>query len=73
MPNNNIKDLSGFLLLAAVVGASADWLIYKGRVFGHRLDLYYKTLGAGFWGAAAYVFALVISLVIENRIGSLNN
>jgi hypothetical protein len=72
MPNNNIKDLSWFLLLAAAVGAAMDWLIYKGRVFGSRLVLYYKTLGAGFWGAAAYVFALIISLVIINIIKRCN-
>ena len=61
LPQGTNKEMIGFLLLAACVGAAIDWLIYKTRFFGGRLDLYYKTLGAGFWGAAAYVFALVVS------------
>ena len=50
-----------FIVLTAIVGYLADWYIYKAKVFGQDLDQYYKTLGIGFWGSAAFVFSVVAS------------
>jgi hypothetical protein len=50
-----------FIVLTAIVGYLADWYIYKAKVFGSDLDQYYKTLGIGFWGSAAFVFSVAAS------------
>jgi hypothetical protein len=50
-----------FIALTAIVGYIADWYIYKAKVFGSDLDQYYKSLGIGFWGSAAFVFSVVTS------------
>ena len=62
------KQLFSYLCLAFVVGYAADWFIYKGRIFGKTLDVYYKTYGVGFWGAAAFLFAIVLSFIIQKYI-----
>jgi hypothetical protein len=38
------------------------------KIFGNKLDRYYKELGAGFWGATAFVFSIVISYNIQKNI-----
>lgn len=50
-----------FIILTAIVGYLADWYIYKTKVFGSDLDQYYKSLGVGFWGSAAFIVSVVIS------------
>jgi hypothetical protein len=50
-----------FIVLTAIVGYLADWYIFKAKVFGQDLDQYYKTLGIGFWGSAAFVFSVTAS------------
>jgi len=60
-----MKTLFYFCLVAFVIGYLLDKLIYKEKVFGTRLDLYYKTYGAGHLGAFAFLFAIVISYFIQ--------
>ena len=55
----NIKELVLFILLAAPIGYMADLIIYYFQIFGPLMDDYYKEAGAGFWGSAAYIFAIV--------------
>ena len=65
---NNFKNLIYFCILAFLIGYIMDILIYKFKVFGDRLNVYYKKLGAGFWGALAFVFSIVISFYIQKYI-----
>ena len=60
----NIPQLMRFLSLAVPLGYLADVFIYKYKVFGKTLDAYYNVGGAGLWGAAAYVFSIVISYIL---------
>jgi hypothetical protein len=65
---NNFTNLIYFCVLAFFIGYIMDILIYKLKVFGDRLNVYYKKLGAGFWGALAFVFSIVISFFIQKYI-----
>ena len=65
---NNFTKLIYFCGLAFLIGYIMDILIYKFNVFSDRLDVYYKKLGAGFWGALAFVFSIVISFFIQKYI-----
>jgi hypothetical protein len=60
-----------FIALTAIVGYIADWYIYKAKVFGSDLDEYYKSLGIGFWGSAAFVFSVVTSYLLIKLVGNL--
>jgi hypothetical protein len=62
---NNTKSLLYFCILAFVIGYAADFFIYKMKIFGNRLDLYYKEAGVGFWGAISFLFTIIISYVIQ--------
>jgi hypothetical protein len=59
---------SQFSLLAFILGAILDILIYKMKIFGNRLDDFYKEYGAGFLGGAAFVFSVVISYFIQKNL-----
>ena len=65
---NNIQELMKFSVLAFFIGYISDYFIYYMHVFGNRLDLYYKTLGIGFWGAMAFLFSILISYFIQKYI-----
>lgn len=62
---SNLKQLLYFCILAFILGYGIDVWIYKMKIFGNRLDTYYKQLGAGLWGAIAFVFSIVISYFIQ--------
>lgn len=64
----NIILLFYFCIIAFVIGYITDYLIYKWKIFGNRLDTYYKELGYGFWGASAFLFSILISYFLENKI-----
>jgi hypothetical protein len=61
---NNIREILIFLLIAFLVGYLADVFIDKYKVFGNTLDDYYREAGSGFWGGIAFVFSIIISLLI---------
>ena len=61
---NNIKQLFLFLFVAFFVGYIADIIIYKYKIFGTTLDLFYKEAGAGLYGAISFILAIVISYFI---------
>jgi hypothetical protein len=58
------KELIYFCMLAFVIGYIIDIYIYQQKVFGNSLDLFYQEAGAGFWGALAFLFTIVISYFI---------
>lgn len=59
IPKSN-KDLIYFIILTFIIGYVYDILIEQYNVFPD-LDEYYELYGAGFWGAFAFVFSVVIS------------
>ena len=63
-----INQLIRFTILTFVMGFIIDILIFKLNIFGKDMAIYYKKLGAGFWGAVAFSFSVVISYFIENII-----
>jgi hypothetical protein len=66
----NFSSLVKYCALAFVLGYFIDIYIYKAHIFGSRLNEYYKKLGAGFWGASAFVFSILISFFLLNKITS---
>jgi len=65
---NNYKSFTYFCGLAFFIGYIIDIAINKLKIFGNKLDLYYKELGAGFWGATAFLFSIVISYFVVNNL-----
>ena len=59
--NNLIQSIT----LAFVIGYIADIAIDKYKIFGNDLDDYYAVAGPGFWGGAAILFALLVTLIIS--------
>jgi hypothetical protein len=57
-----------FCIIAFIVGYITDYLIYKWHIFGNRLDIYYKELDYGFWGATAFLFSILLSFFIQTKI-----
>jgi H+/Cl- antiporter ClcA len=66
VPNNFIQ-LSCFCILAFFIGYIMDIIIYKFNMID-RLTNYYKSFGAGLWGAIAFVFSILISYFIQKYI-----
>ena len=64
---NNLSELGKYLFLAYVIGFIFDYLIYKFKIFDN-LEEYYESSGVGHWGAIAFVFSIVISLMIQKYI-----
>ena len=60
-----------FLLIAFPVGYIADIFIYKTELFGPTLNPYYKIAGVGFWGAAAFIFSILLSFIIIKYLKSI--
>jgi len=60
----SLSELARFLLVAFPVGYVMDILIYKTELFGPSLNPFYKIAGAGFWGAAAFIFSILTGYVI---------
>jgi hypothetical protein len=65
---NNYTQLFYFCIIAFVIGYILDVAIDKLKIFGSSLDQYYKEYGAGFWGAMAYLFSIIVSYFIEKII-----
>ena len=65
---NNYTQLFYFCIIAFVIGYILDVAIDKLKIFGNSLDPYYKEYGAGFWGAMAFLFSVVVSYFIEKII-----
>jgi hypothetical protein len=64
----NSKTLVQFSILAFILGFVLDILIYKMKIFGNRLDDFYKEFGVGFWGGVAFVFSITISYFIQKNL-----
>lgn len=58
---NNTFELLQFIVISFIFGYISDVLIEQWQIFGTDLDEYYKVAGAGFWGALALVFSVIIS------------
>ena len=65
---HNSTTLLQFSLLAFILGVILDIFICKMKIFGNRLDDFYKEYGAGFLGGAAFVFSVVISYFIQKNL-----
>lgn len=65
---NNFNSLIHFTVLAFGLGYIIDIIIEKTKIFGNRLDAFYREFGAGFWGATAFIFAILISYYIQTII-----
>jgi hypothetical protein len=65
---NNLYKLLQFCILAFIIGYIIDVLIDKMKIFGDRLDSFYKEVGSGVSGASAFVFSIVISYFIQKNI-----
>jgi len=65
---NTVGKLTSFSILGFILGYLLDIFIKKNRIFGNRLDAYYKAMGAGLWGGLALVFCIVISYFIQKII-----
>ena len=63
----SLAQLYRFLLLAFPIGYIMDILIYKTELFGPTLNPFYKIAGAGFWGAMAYIFAIIVAYFISMK------
>lgn len=61
----NFYELLKYLLLAFPIGYIVDIGIDKFNIFGKTLVPYYKIAGAGFWGAMAFVFSIIISFLLQ--------
>lgn len=59
-----VEQLPKFLLVAFPVGYLMDILIYKMEVFGPTLNPFYKIAGAGFWGAMAFIFSILVAFAM---------
>jgi hypothetical protein len=57
----NKTQLLLLILLSIPFGYVADVIIYKYHIFGNKLDSFYEIAGAGFWGAMALIFSIVVS------------
>ena len=66
VPHSNIE-LIKFICIAFPLGYIIDIIIDRIKIFGNSLDLYYKTAGAGLWGALAFVFSIIISYLLANQ------
>ena len=64
---HNINELIKFIGIAFPLGYAIDIIIDKLKIFGNDLDLYYKTAGAGLWGALAFVFSIIISYLLTTQ------
>lgn len=60
-----LKQLYKYIVLTFIVGYAADVIIYKLHIFGDTLDPYYKVVGAGLWGALAFIFSIVLSYFLN--------
>jgi hypothetical protein len=61
---HSLPQLSRFILLAFPVGYAMDFFIYKTELFGPTLNPFYKIAGVGFWGAAAFIFSILVNYMI---------
>jgi hypothetical protein len=66
-PTNN-KELVIYCSIGFALGYFVDFVIYKLKPFGKELDAYYKIARAGFWGAVAFVFAILISYFVQKKL-----
>jgi len=64
---NKFSEIVKYLILAYIIGYIFDYIIYKFKIFD-GLEQYYKELGVGHWGAIAFIFSILISLIIQKFI-----
>lgn len=63
----NLIEFGKYLILAYIIGFLYDYLIFKFNIFDN-LEEYYEKAGVGHWGAIAFVFSIIISLIIQKYI-----
>ncbi len=66
----SLKEIIIFMIMAFVVGWIIDVIIMKADIFGPSLRPFYETYGAGFWGAASFVFALLLTFILNKFVNN---
>lgn len=61
---NNLINLFKYCIITFIVSYIGDIVIEKLHIFGNSLNLYYKTVGSGLWGALAILFSVILSYFI---------
>lgn len=61
---NSLEKITIELSFAFLIGYVFDVLIDKFNIFGESLHDYYSVAGSGFWGAFAFVFAILTTYVV---------
>ena len=62
---NTFRELFKYLILAFPIGYVVDIGIEKLNIFGNSLVFYYKKAVAGFWGAIAFIFSIIIIFLLQ--------
>ena len=62
-----------FTCIAFPLGYALDYFIYDFQIFGPTLNDYYNIVGAGLWGALAFIFSITTSSLILKYYKSLEN
>lgn len=60
-----LVQLFKFVLIAFPLGYVMDIFIYKTELFGPTLNPFYKLAGAGFWGAMAFIFSIIVQMFLQ--------
>ena len=55
-------------VISFIIGFILDKLIDKYKIFGSKLDKYYKEFGSGLWGGLAILFSILVSYFIQLKI-----
>jgi hypothetical protein len=64
-PKINLEELIKFLGLCFFIGYISDIVIYHLQIFGNSLNNYYSLTTPGFWGAIAFIFSVILSLILN--------
>lgn len=57
-----------YCCLAYILGYVVDVFIEKLSIFGNSLDKFYKIVGSGHSGAFAFIFSIIISYFLQNKL-----
>jgi len=67
IPKTGIE-LGKYCVLAYILGYIVDIAIEKLSIFGSTLEAFYRIVGSGHSGAIAFVFSIIISYLLQNKL-----
>lgn len=65
---NSTNEIVKFCVLAFVIGYIVDMYINRFKIFGNTLDEYYELYGEGLYGGLAFLFSILLSLLIQKKL-----